>query len=282
MGSDFCAKLGQPDDIALKMSLLRNALVHRPSIVREGGYIDLSLPQRPAGSRKVASRLSRIVADGREQASECHTIAPPVRGKVWVLPGYGALHRPRHAACAVSQDPAAGDRNQASQRALPALRAAYRIMKQQNVELEKELADYKVRVEKLARNRRGGRTAPRLPADVRRDQNDWRDQFPCTGRGSLFMLQDSPKRNPSETRQDVVNDYIVHDRDIREIVNELFAAGAEAISVNGQRLVASSSIRCVGPVVLVNSTQVAPPFMIKAIGKSGNTGERPEAADGGC
>lgn len=54
MGSDFRVKLGQPDDIALKMSLLRHALVERPSIVREGAYIDLSCPSAPVWKPKVA------------------------------------------------------------------------------------------------------------------------------------------------------------------------------------------------------------------------------------
>ena len=55
MDSDFCVKLGQPDDIARKMSLLRNALVNRPSIVRDGAYIDLSCPSAPVWKPKVAS-----------------------------------------------------------------------------------------------------------------------------------------------------------------------------------------------------------------------------------
>ncbi len=55
MGSDFCVKLGQPDDIARKMSLLRNALANRPSIVRDGAYIDLSCPSAPVWKPKVAS-----------------------------------------------------------------------------------------------------------------------------------------------------------------------------------------------------------------------------------
>lgn len=58
MGSDFCAKLGQPDSIALKMSLLRNALLHRPSIVQEGAYIDLSVPTDPAWRPKVATQTA--------------------------------------------------------------------------------------------------------------------------------------------------------------------------------------------------------------------------------
>lgn len=55
MNSDFCVKLGQPDDIALKMSLLRHALLERPSIIREGEYIDLSCPSAPVWKRKAAS-----------------------------------------------------------------------------------------------------------------------------------------------------------------------------------------------------------------------------------
>ena len=60
---------------------------------------------------------------------------------------------------------------------------------------------------------------------------------------------------------------MVHDSDLRSVVNELFSAGAEAIAINDQRLVANSSIRCVGPTVLVNSERLAPPYKIAAIGK---------------
>jgi len=60
---------------------------------------------------------------------------------------------------------------------------------------------------------------------------------------------------------------IVHDRDVRDIVNELFAAGAKGISVGGQRLVANSSIRCAGPVILVNQQPIAVnPIVIQAVG----------------
>ncbi len=60
---------------------------------------------------------------------------------------------------------------------------------------------------------------------------------------------------------------IVHDYDIRDFVNELYAAGAMAVSVGGQRLTATSSIRCAGPVVLVNQKQVVVnPVVIQAVG----------------
>ncbi|MFA6654590.1 MAG: DUF881 domain-containing protein, partial [Bacillota bacterium] len=62
------------------------------------------------------------------------------------------------------------------------------------------------------------------------------------------------------------NLFIIHDTDILAVVNELCAGGAEAISINGQRIVARTEIRCVGPVITVNGTRIAPPIKIQAIG----------------
>lgn len=60
---------------------------------------------------------------------------------------------------------------------------------------------------------------------------------------------------------------LVHDADIRDIVNELFGAGAKGVAVGKQRLTAVSSIRCVGPLVMVNFQQVpSNPVVIEAIG----------------
>jgi uncharacterized protein YlxW (UPF0749 family) len=70
-----------------------------------------------------------------------------------------------------------------------------------------------------------------------------------------------PGENPSS--------YIVLVDDLRDIVTALWASGAEAISINGQRLVATSSIYGVGASVLVNTAFLAPPFRIEAIGSDG-------------
>lgn len=63
---------------------------------------------------------------------------------------------------------------------------------------------------------------------------------------------------------------MVHQEDLLNIVNELWSAGAEALAVRSpagtERIVAGSSIRCVGPVVIVNSQRMGPPFEILAIG----------------
>ncbi len=59
---------------------------------------------------------------------------------------------------------------------------------------------------------------------------------------------------------------IVHDTYLLTILNELRAAGAEALSINDERILSTSEIRCAGPTVSVNNTKLAAPFDIKAIG----------------
>ncbi len=61
-------------------------------------------------------------------------------------------------------------------------------------------------------------------------------------------------------------DYRVGARDLRLVVEELWLAGAEAISVNGERLVPATSIVDIGGILLVNSAYLAPPYQIAAIG----------------
>lgn len=63
------------------------------------------------------------------------------------------------------------------------------------------------------------------------------------------------------------NNVLVHNTDVGIIVDELRAAGAEAISINGERVVYNNTrIVCVGPTVTVNGEQMTAPFIIKAIG----------------
>lgn len=59
---------------------------------------------------------------------------------------------------------------------------------------------------------------------------------------------------------------IVHDRDLLGLVNDLKNGGAEAISINGERISVETAITCEGPLIKVNNEYVAPPFIITAIG----------------
>jgi len=82
------------------------------------------------------------------------------------------------------------------------------------------------------------------------------------GQGIIITLTDGENSNT------INSNTLVHDSDILNVVNELQAAGAEAISVNNQRIISTSAIRCVGPVIQVNYQKVASPFVIRAIGNS--------------
>lgn len=84
------------------------------------------------------------------------------------------------------------------------------------------------------------------------------------GEGVVITIEDSNSTSIDLT----VEAGLVHDTDLYAIINELRAAGAEAMSLNGQRIIVSTAIRCVGPTIQVNSVKVATPFYIKAIGNS--------------
>ena len=85
------------------------------------------------------------------------------------------------------------------------------------------------------------------------------------GAGIEIVLDDS---TISKKANENPNLYISHDEDLLRVLNELRAAGAEAISLNDQRIVAMSEVRCAGPTVSVNNVRSAPPYVIKAIGAS--------------
>ena len=81
------------------------------------------------------------------------------------------------------------------------------------------------------------------------------------GEGIIITVKDNITPSKIATADDVV-----HDADLRELVNELKNAGAEAICVNEQRITPYTAISCIGTVVQVNGERIGVPFVIKAIG----------------
>ncbi len=87
--------------------------------------------------------------------------------------------------------------------------------------------------------------------------------LPVQGPGVIVTIDDSKRvMKPGENP----NLYLIHDDDMLKVINELWAAGAEAISINEQRLVVGSEIRCAGPTISVNNSKYTPPYEIRAIG----------------
>lgn len=82
------------------------------------------------------------------------------------------------------------------------------------------------------------------------------------GNGIIITVSDSSNDNTAID----LSSLIVHDADLRNLVNELANAGAEAISINDERIVSSTCITCAGNVIQINGNKVGSPFVIKAIG----------------
>ncbi|MGN8875824.1 DUF881 domain-containing protein [Pseudoflavonifractor sp. HCP28S3_F10] len=82
------------------------------------------------------------------------------------------------------------------------------------------------------------------------------------GPGVMVVMSDSTAENTTGDEAD----YLIHDSDLLSVINELRDAGAQAISFNGERILATSEVRCAGSVVMVNGKRFAAPFILYAIG----------------
>lgn len=90
----------------------------------------------------------------------------------------------------------------------------------------------------------------------------WAGLVAFQGSGVIITLDDT--KPPSGNKNP--NLYRLQDEDILKVLNELRAAGAEAMSINNQRIIASTEVRTAGSSVSVNNKNIASPFEIKAIG----------------
>lgn len=86
-----------------------------------------------------------------------------------------------------------------------------------------------------------------------------------TGNGIVITVNDNQTISLNNWLADP-NQLLVHDTDLIRIVNELKNAGAEAISINEQRIITTSAIECDGNIVIINGEKMTAPFEIKAIG----------------
>ena len=83
------------------------------------------------------------------------------------------------------------------------------------------------------------------------------------GPGLKVTLRDSTKPLPPQVDVRVAN---IHDGDVLQVVNVLWAGGADAISVNKHRIVTRSSITCVGVVIHIDGIPISSPVVIQGIG----------------
>lgn len=190
-------------------------------------------------------------------------VAPPKHGKAWLIQ-ITALCIILGVLIALSLKTQRDATKEGVPIHMPDVRAALRIAKQDNVILQKELSEVKLKYEELVKEQAAGLSSARSLEQALNDTKLMAGTVAAKGPGVIIKLKDSPKMLPNEANKEY---YIVHDSDLRNVASELFSAGAEVVSINEQRLVANSSIRCAGPVILVNSVEIAAPYIIMAIGK---------------
>jgi uncharacterized protein YlxW (UPF0749 family) len=92
--------------------------------------------------------------------------------------------------------------------------------------------------------------------------------LPVRGPGMTISLDDAPDDVLAAADGDV-SDLIVHQQDIQAVANALWAGGAEAMTIAGQRVVATTGIKCVGNTVVLHGVPHSPPYRISAVGPTG-------------
>jgi uncharacterized protein YlxW (UPF0749 family) len=159
------------------------------------------------------------------------------------------------------------------------LAAAYGDLKKGNDELQTEVKKLRERTTQLETRLSEGTFATETLNRQLQDVKFLAGWTPVRGPGLVIKLQDSPLKLPRDVDPQQM---IVHDEDINAIVNELKAAGAEAIAIAGagaqaesisnadpsraQRVSALTTARCAGPGTKVNDTVFGAPYYVFAIG----------------
>ena len=89
---------------------------------------------------------------------------------------------------------------------------------------------------------------------------------PVTGPAVTVELDDAPRQPGRPALSDNPDDLVVHQQDLQSVVNALWAGGAEAMTLMGQRIVSTSAVRCVGNTVILHGQVYSPPFVVTAVG----------------
>jgi uncharacterized protein YlxW (UPF0749 family) len=91
---------------------------------------------------------------------------------------------------------------------------------------------------------------------------------PVTGPAVTVALDDASHADQKRDLQAGAHpdDLVIHQQDVQGVVNALWAGGAEAMTIMGQRVVATSAVRCVGNTLLLHGQVFSPPFVVTAVG----------------
>ncbi len=143
-------------------------------------------------------------------------------------------------------------------------RDTIRRLEAEQKDLKQAIADLRAELATLQKDAAGRKSALAGLNTELDSQRMLAGMVPLVGPGIQVILDDSSVKSIPSGED--ASHYIVHDYDIRDVVSLLWQAGAEAIAISGERVVASTSIYCVGSTILVNDTRMSPPYRVVAIG----------------
>ncbi len=105
---------------------------------------------------------------------------------------------------------------------------------------------------------------------------------PAAGAGLTVALDDAPRsaRRAAGAPTPTPDDLVVHQQDVQGVVNALWAGGARAMTLMGQRVTATTAVRCVGNTLLLHGAVYSPPFVVAAIGDQARLRAALDAAPG--
>lgn len=132
-----------------------------------------------------------------------------------------------------------------------------------NAALQKEAAGLRAQVEDLSK-------ADQTPGATSSVISSASALAPSVGLGAVsgkalrVTLDDAPlSENPDGVDANML---VVHQQDIQMVVNTLWSGGAEAMTIQGQRVISTTAVKCVGNTVVLHGVAYAPPYVIEAIG----------------
>jgi uncharacterized protein YlxW (UPF0749 family) len=152
-----------------------------------------------------------------------------------------------------------------SQERSPLIETALGLQAQQD-QLKARILELRARIENLEQQGEGSATLVARVNEALEAARTAAGLRALRGTGVVLQLQDST--TPPQPG-DNAGDYLVTARDLRTTVEQLWLSGAEAISINGERIVAATAILDIGGTILVNSAYLAPPYQVSAIGPPG-------------
>ncbi len=130
-------------------------------------------------------------------------------------------------------------------------------------QLKQQVLDARAAIQQLEAAGEGGATITQQLNDQLQNAQVAAGLVALSGPGLVIQLSDSSLSVPADGN---AQDYLVSGTDVLTVVDQLWAAGAEGIAINGERVVVSTAIVDIGGSAVVNGAYVAPPYQISAIG----------------